>query len=162
MTRIWLKLVLFLVPAVAATIFVLWRLSPEQAIIRRAEVIFTSVEKKTLDSGSASEKAEQLRAILDPEFSVNAPLPIPSGPLAPAEAAEMVREFLLSLTSCAVTRSEERVTFPSPERAIYEATLQVDVAVGRNTRHVFRYLCQLEFVRREADWLLQRAVLTAI
>ena len=35
--KLWIKFLLFLIPAVAGTIFVFWRFSPEQAIIKRAE-----------------------------------------------------------------------------------------------------------------------------
>ena len=48
------KLLLFLVPALAATLYVLWRFSPEQTVIRHAEVLFTCLEKSTLSTGTAS------------------------------------------------------------------------------------------------------------
>ena len=45
MKRPWLKLAVFLVPAVAATLYLVWRFSPEQAVIRRADALFASLEK---------------------------------------------------------------------------------------------------------------------
>jgi hypothetical protein len=73
--KLWLKITLIFVPAVAATLFVFWRLSPEQAIIKRAEVLFTSLEKRTLSAGTPREKARQFREILSPRFTIHAPPP---------------------------------------------------------------------------------------
>lgn len=162
MKRPWLKLLIFLVPALAGTLFLWWWLSPEQAIVRRADALFASLEKKTLETGTATDKAERFRSILHPDFTVKAPRPIPSGPVPPEAAARRVHDLQDSITASRISRSDQRVTFPSDGRAVYEATVQVDITLGRSSPLVFRYRCHLEFEREGRDWLLHRAVVTVL
>ncbi len=156
------KFLIFLVPAVAGTVWLFWRLSPEQAIIKRADVLFASLEKKTLSTGTPREKAERFQVLLSPKLDVRAPHPIPSGPVPPATAADLVERFQDGVTSCRISRGKETVAFPSGGQAIYEATAEVDLSIGRSSRRVLRYRCRFEFEKVGRDWLLRLVVLTPI
>ena len=160
--RTWIKILIFLIPAIGGTIFVFWRLSPKQAIIRRANVIFASLEKKTLSSGTPTEKAERFREVLSPEFEIKASKPVPSGTLPPEEAADNLRRFLENVMSCRISRKGVAVAFPSDGLAIYEATVEADVTISPNNRPVMRYRCRFEFEKSGRDWLLRLIVLTPI
>ncbi|NIP96176.1 MAG: hypothetical protein GWO24_23160, partial [Akkermansiaceae bacterium] len=155
----WVKILLFLIPAVAGTIYLLWWISPEQAISRRADALFASIEKKTLSTGTARQKAEQFQSILSRQLEIQAPQPVPSGSFAPAHAASLLEEFHQGVTSCRISREKETVALPSPADAIYQATVEVDVLVGRSS-WVLRYQCRLEFEKSGDDWLLKLVILT--
>jgi len=139
--KLWLKIILIFVPAVAATLFVFWRLSPEQAIIKRAEVLFTSLEKGILSAGTPREKARQFRELLSPQFTIHAPRPLPSGLIAPAMAATLLEEF---------------------QNGVLSSTITAEVAHTPSARQVFRYRCRLQFEKSGRDWLLLEIVLTRI
>lgn len=162
MKRPWLKVLLVLVLALAATAYLVWRRSPEQTVIRRADIILECLSKKVIETGTATEKAERFRALLHPDFAVQAPLPIPSGPVSPDAAAGYLLDLQQSVTSCRISRSDERVTFPSDGKAVYEVALEVDILIAQNTQRLLRYRCQLEFVKEGHDWLLLRVVISAI
>jgi hypothetical protein len=158
--KLWLKIILIFVPAVAATLFVFWRLSPEQAIIKRAEVLFTSLEKGTLSAGTPREKARQFRELLSPQFTIHAPRPLPSGLIAPAMAATLLEEFQNGVLSSKIAREDQTVSFPDEKEALYEATITAKVAHTPSARQVFRYRCRLQFEKSGRDWLLREIVLT--
>jgi hypothetical protein len=160
--KLWIKFLLFLIPAVAGTIFVFWRFSPEQAIIKRADVLFTSLEKKTLSSGTPREKAARFQEILSPQLEIKAPFPIPSGKVPPATAAYHLKQFQGGVTSCKIARKDETVAFPSEGMAIYQSTVVADISAGPNSQRVLRYRCRLEFEKSGRDWLLRSIVLTPI
>ena len=162
MNRFWLKLLIFLIPAIGGAIYLVWRFSPEQVLIRRAAVVFECVEKGTLSAGTPKEKAQQFQDLLTEDFELMAPRPLPSGPLPPAQAARSLLNFQQSVLSCRVTRDGETVAFPSEGHAIYQSTLEADVAVTPSNRRVMRYRCRFEFVKAEEEWLLRLIVLTPI
>ena len=62
--KTWLKFLVFLIPVIASTVYLFWRFSPEQTVIRRADLIFTCLEKSTLSAGAPSEKAERFQETL--------------------------------------------------------------------------------------------------
>ena len=160
MKRPWIKLAIFLIPAIAATLFVLWRFSPEQAIIRRADAIFATIEKKTVSlSGGPKEAGQRLKGFLAPSFEVIASPPLPNGRVSPDAAADSLEQFHSYTTSCKISRDKPTVTFPGSGEAAFEAVVDVDVVVGRSSRRILRYQCRLEFEKSGRDWLLKAAVL---
>lgn len=160
--KLWLKILLLLIPAVAGTIFVFWRLSPRQAIIQRADVLFTSLEKGALSAGTARAKADQFRAILSPDLTITAPFPIPTGPTDPSLAADRLEEFQNAVSSCKIERKDETVDFPNEDEAIYQSTFTAEINQGPSTRRHLRYRCRFEFKKSGRDWLLRAIVLTPI
>ena len=160
--KTWLKLLLFLVPAVAATLYVLWRFSPEQAVIRRAEVLLTCLEKSTLSTGTPSDKAERLQEVLSPALEIQAPHPVESVVISPAQAGRMLKDFLNSITSCKISRKEESVSFPAEDHAIYQAAIFAEIAQGPGRKYHMQYHCRIEFKRSGHDWLAEAIVLTPV
>lgn len=162
MKRPWLKLLFFLVPALAGALFLWWRFTPEQAVIRRADLIFSTLEKRAISSGSLAEKADRFRETLSPDFQVEAPRPLPSESLPPAVASGLLRNFHENIMSCRISRNEETVAFPTEDQAIYQALIEADVAGGPNNRRLMRYRCRFEFEKSGEEWLLRLVVLTPI
>jgi len=161
MMRPWVKLLLFLIPAVAGIIYLYWRLSPEQAVIRRVDAVLASFDKKTLSTGTSKQKAERFSQLLSPQLEIRARHPVPSGPILPTVAAGLLEQFQDSVRSCKISREKETVAFPSGEKAIYQAIVEVDVRAGRSS-WVLRYQCRLEFDKVGRDWLLRLVILTPI
>jgi len=156
------KLLLFLVPALAATLYVLWKFSPEQAVIRRAEVLFTCLEKSTLSTGTPSDKAERLQVVLSPALEIRAPHPVESGAISPAQARRMLKDFQHSITSCKISQEEESVNFPAEDHAVYQAAISAEIAQGPGRKYHMRYHCRIEFKRSGRDWLAESIVLTPV
>lgn len=157
-----LKLLLFLIPALAGALYLSWRMSPQQAVIRRANVIFASLEKGTLSTGTTDEKAKRLREVLASRLEIQAPHPLPSGALDSATLAQLLEQFHGVITSCKMHREDETVSFPTEGRAIYQSELSADVAQGPRHTYNRRYQCRFEFEKSGRDWLLVSIVLTAI
>ena len=157
-----LKLLLFLVPAVAATLYVLWKFSPEQTVIRRAEALFTCLEKSTLSTGTPSEKAERFQTVLSPALEIRAPHPVESGAIGPAQAGRMLKDFQQSITSCKISCEEESVDFPAEDHAVYQVAIFAEIAQGPGRKYHMRYHCRIEFKRSGRDWLAEAITLTPI
>ncbi len=157
-----LKLLLFLVPAVAATLYALWRFSPEQTVIRRAEVLFTCLEKSTLSTGTPSDRAERFQIMLSPALEIRAPHPVESGAIGPAQAGRMLKDFQQSITSCKISREEESVDFPAEDHAVYQVAIFAEIAQGPGRKYHMRYHCRIEFKRSGRDWLAEAITLTPI
>ncbi len=160
--KLRLKLLLFLIPALAGVLYLVWRMSPEQAVIRRADVIFTSLEKGTLSTGSTEEKSKRFREVISPKLEIRAPHPIPSGTIESALLAHQLEQFHGGITSCNIRREEETVAFPSDDRAIYQAKVAADVTQGPSHKYNMRYQCRFEFEKSGQDWLLVSIALSAI
>ena len=158
----WFKFLLFLVPAVATTLYVLWRFSPEQTVIRRVNVVFSCLEKATLSAGTPSEKAERFQEVLAPALTIRAPHPVESGTIRPAQAGRMLKDFQNSITSCKISREEESVSFPAEDHAIYQATISAEITQGPGRKYPMRYQCRIEFKRSGRDWLAETIVLTPV
>ena len=158
----WFKFLLFLVPAVATTLYVLWRFSPEQTVIRRVNVVFSSLEKAALSAGTPSEKAERFQEVLAPALTIRAPHPVESGTIRPAQAGRMLKDFQNSITSCKISREEESVSFPAEDHAIYQATISAEITQGPGHKYLMRYQCRIEFKRSGRDWLAETIVLTPV
>lgn len=160
--KLWLKFLLFLVPALLGTWFVLWRFSPEQAVLRRADLVFTSVEKGTLSAGSPRDKAERLEEVLAPALEIRGPHPVPSGAFSSAQVGRMLVEFQNSILSCQISREDETVEFPTEEQAVYRALLSAETAQGPGRTYHMRYWCRIEFRRSGRAWLATLIELEAI
>ena len=158
--KTWLKFLVFLIPVVASTVYLFWRFSPEQTVIRRAYLIFTCLEKSTLSAGAPSEKAERFQETLSPSLKIQAPHPVESGEIDPPLAARMLRDFLNSILSCAISREEESVNFPTVDHAIYQAFISVEITQGPGRKYHMRYLCRIEFRRPGRHWLAENIILT--
>ena len=160
--KLWIRLAIFLVPALAATWFVLWRFSPEQAVLRHADLIFTCAEKGPLRAGTPREKAARLTAALSPDIKIQAPHPLPSGSLSSTRASRMLVEFQNSILSCKISRENEEVAFSSPDLAVYRAIVSAEAAQGPGRRYHMRYQCRIEFTRSGREWLAGLIELEAI
>lgn len=158
--KTWLKFLVFLIPVVASAVYLFWRFSPEQTVIRRADLIFTCLEKSTLSAGAPSEKAERFQETLSPSLKIQAPHPVESGEIDPPLAARMLRDFLNSILSCAISREEESVNFPTADHAIYQAFISVEITQGPGRKYHMRYLCRIEFRRPGGHWLAENIILT--
>ncbi len=158
--KTWLKFLVFLIPVIASTVYLFWRFSPEQTVIRRAGLIFTCLEKSTLSAGAPSEKAERFQETLSPSLKIQAPHPVESGEIDPPLAARMLRDFLNSILSCAISREEESVNFPTADHAIYQAFISVEITQGPGRKYHMRYLCRIEFRRPGRHWLAENIILT--
>ena len=157
----WTKLAIFLVPALAATWFVLWRFSPEQEVLRHAALIFACAERGTLSPGSAREKAERLQATVAAELEIRAPHPVPSGVMSSSQAGRVLIEFQNGILSCRISRENEKVEFLEPEKAVYLATVSADATQGPGRTYHMRYRCRIEFRRSGRDWLAELIELEA-
>ncbi len=156
----WFKFLLFLVPTVAVTFYVLWKFSPEQTVIRRVDVLLACLEDAPLSAGTPSEKAERFQNALAPTLTIRAPHPVESGTIQPAQAGRMLKDFQNSVTSCKISRGEESVNFPAEDHAIYQATISAEITQGPGRNYPMRYQCRIEFKRSGSDWLAETIVLT--
>jgi len=160
--KTWIKLTVFLVPALAAAWFILWRSSPEQAVLRHADLIFTCAEKGALSAGAPREKAARLQEALAPAVEIRAPHPVPSGSMSSTQTGRMLVEFQNSILSCQISRENEIVEFPAPELAVYHATVSAEASQGAGRTYHMRYRCRIEFKKSGRDWLAGLIVLEAI
>ncbi len=160
--KTWCKFVLFLVPAVAVTLFVLWKFSPEQTVLRRVDTLFTCLEKAPLSAGTPSEKAERFQVLLAPALTIRAPHPVESGTIRPTAAGRILKDFQNSITSCKISREDESVSFPAEDHAIYHASISAEITQGPGRRYPMRYKCRIEFKRSGRDWLAATIVLTPV
>ena len=152
----WLKLLLFLVPALVGGLLLLLWLSPEKKILRRADAIFSTIERGTLSLSGIEERVERFNGLVEPTFEIAGPDPIPAGPITRAEAAGLLVEFHESVISCEVVRGEPSVAFPAKILARFECPIDVRVNVGGGSPRTRRFRCQMEFRRSEEGWLLTR------
>ncbi len=157
--KTWIKFLVLLIPVIASTIYLFWRFSPEQAVIRRSDLIFACLEKSTLNTGTPSKKAERFQELLSPSLKIQAPHPVDSGEIDPDHAARMLKDFLNSILSCTVSRERESVNFPTEGHAIYQAAISVEISQGPGRRYNMRYLCHIEFKRSGRHWLAEDIVL---
>lgn len=152
----WLKLLLFLVPALTGGFLLLAWLSPEKKVLRRADAIFSTIERGTLSLSGVDDRVERFHGLVEPTFEVAGPDPIPNGPVTRAEAAGLLVEFHESVISCEVARGEPSVAFPARNLARFECPVDVRVNVGGGSPRTRRFRCQMEFRRSGEGWFLAR------
>ncbi len=159
----WIKLLAFLVPALAGLLYLAAWLSPTKVVTRRLHSLLSSVEHKgVLSIEGMDRRTERFAAMLAPEFTIDAPSPLPRNHLPPPRAAGLLREFHQSITSCRITRESTTVTFPASGHAVVETLLTIDVRFGAGASRVVRYRTRLEFHKINRRWLLSAATLTPV
>ncbi|NNC89441.1 MAG: hypothetical protein HKN82_13370 [Akkermansiaceae bacterium] len=156
--RLWLKLALFLVPAVAAVIFLLVRLDPAKKVLRRADALLATVERSTIDLQGTGEKVDRFNDLAAPTFEIRGPDPVPTGMITRAQAVGLLVEFHESILACSVARGEPSIEFPAEDVARLECKVTVTVNQGGGSRRVQTYRCRMEFKETEGEWLLTRLV----
>ena len=155
-----LKLGLFLIPAIAAIVFLIWWRSPTQVVLRRLDALLELADVGALRLAPPDQLPGELSTLIAPSLDLRAPLPVPSGTFTPDEIAAHMQELHGSVGSCRVHREDATVYFPSAGEARVETPLEAQLSWGRGSTRTNRYHGELRFTRSAKGWLLDQVRLT--
>ncbi len=155
------KLALFLVPAIAAVIFLLWWFNPERVVTRRLDALLGIVDVSPLRTRSNAQLENTLGKLLAAEIEIVAPTPIPSGSLPVAEIAESIIRLHESVTSCKIQRTDPSIHFPDSREARLETILQGDLA-GGGSKVTRRFRAEILYKKGPGGWKIHRIALTSL
>ena len=159
----WLKLTAFLVPALAAVVFLIWWLSPTQVVKRRWEILRETIAVSPLGAErDPAETACVLMGLLTPDFALTGPSPLPRGPIGRSEAGELLEQLRRLASSCRITNRDITIALSAPDQALIQAESEVDLRVGGRPTRVLRYRSRFQYRKVAGQWLLQSVVLTPI
>lgn len=155
------KLTLFLVPALAAIVYLVWWLSPTQVILRRLDAALELADISALRLASPDQLPARLNLQVAPTLEVTAPHPIPSGSFTPEELAVHLSDLHSQVASCRITREEAETTvfFPNRNEARVATPIKVSLSWGRGSGLTRPYQAKLRFTKTAAGWLLDQVVL---
>jgi len=153
----WVKLSAFLLLGVGAAIYLWWRLSDEQAVLRQTDALFETASVQRLALGDPDKPLQIFRAIIADPFILKGSDPIPSGTYSEAEAVALLKDFRDNVGGSRIRRLETAVAFPSPDEARVETLLEVDLSWGRGPHSVDKFKAELLFQRTTEGWILTRA-----
>ena len=156
------KLALFLVPALAATIFLMWWYHPERVITRRFDSLLALVDVGLMRTDSTEQLEGALGTLVSDPLDVLGPDPVPTGPISVSEMAESLQRLHNSVRNCTVQRSDLGFHFPHSGEARVETRLQADLSAGSGYRRVFRYHAEILYKKGPGGWKLERIALTSI
>ena len=151
-----LKLVLFLVPAIAAAVFILWWRSPTQVITRKVDALLDLADVGALRLASADHLPGQLRILVAPTLEVSAPRPIPTGTLGHPKLIDSFETLHSNVASCRITRGDLAIRFPSPSQSLVKTPLEAKVSWGRGSGITRRYHAEMHFTRSAEGWQLDQ------
>jgi hypothetical protein len=154
-----LKLALFLIPAIAAIVFLIWWRSPTQVVLRRLDALLELADVGALRLAPPEQLPGQLKTLIAPNLDLHAPFPVPSGTFSPDEIAAHMQELHGSVGSCRVTREEASVYFPSAGEARVKTPLEAQLSWGRGSSRTNRYHAELRFTKSADGWLLDEITL---
>lgn len=157
MKRIWIKLGLFLLLGLASTLYLLWRSSDQQRVLRQLDALLETATVQRLTLGDAERPITQFQAIVADSLILHGSPPIPQGTYSNAEATELLRNFRNSVGGCRVRRFGTTIDFPTEDEARVKALLEVDVSFGRSHRRAEKFKAELLFQRSPEAWILTRA-----
>lgn len=147
----------FLLLGVGSAIYLWWRLSDEQVVLRRVDALCETVSVRTLSLGDRDRPLEIFRSLVDDRITVSGDPMIPNGTFSREEAVKRVESFRTAARSADVRRLDTAVTFPGPDRAVVETILEVETHLHGRSRTLDRTRAQLHFRRAPEGWILTEA-----
>ena len=154
------KLVIFLVPALAAVIFLIWWFQPEKVITRRFDALLGIIDVSLLRTDTNEKLEQSLETLLAAEVEFLAPDPVPDGSRTPAQVANSVTRLHSSVTSCKIQRTEPAIHFPASREARLETTLQALISGGGGTKVTRRFRAEFLYKKGDGGWKIHRIALT--
>jgi len=154
------KLVLFLVPALAAVSFLLWWFQPERVITRRLDALLGIIDVSLLRTDTNARLENSLQSLLAAEVEFAAPDPVPGGTRTPGEVARSVQRLHQSVASCKIQRTEPSFHFPTSREARLETTLQADITGGGGSKTTRRFRAEFLYIKGPDGWKIHRIALT--
>lgn len=154
--RLWLKILLFLIPAIGISLYLLWRQTPEQVLLGRSHGFLELFGKKAVSTSTPRDKAEALPDFLAPDFELEGPSPVPNGPFSAAELGRQLIQFQTSIFTCGIEQSEQSVELLDDSTGVFRANLDATVALKPKNKRSYRYHAELIWKKSGDDWLLHR------
>lgn len=154
-----IKLALFLVPALAAVVFLVWWFHPTRVIERRLDTLLGTVEVSLLRTGSSDQLENVLNTLLADAVEFVVPAPIPAGPRTVADVAGSITRLHESVTSCRIQHTEPSIQFPVSGESRVTTTLRADLSVGSGTKTTRRYMAKILYKKGAGGWKVHRIAL---
>ena len=155
-----IKLAFFLVPALAAILFLAWWRAPSQVVLRRVDSLLELVEARPLRLDTPEQIPLQLEILVAPAVEIDAPRPLQAGIFTRDQLADILAGLHGSVASCGITRGETTVHLPTPDMARVAMPVEVRLSWGRGSGRSKRYHAELRFAKSVAGWHLDRVHLT--
>jgi hypothetical protein len=157
MNKVGIILSAILLLATGVGIYLWWRYSDEQVILRQTDALFQTATVQRLSLGDSDQPLEDFRAIIGDPFTLVGDRPIPAGSYSEDEAVRYLEDFRNSVGGARIRRLETAMSFPTPATARVEALIEVELSWGRGTRSVNKYRAELLFEDTSEGWILTQA-----
>lgn len=153
----WAKLSAFLLLGIGATIYLWWRFSDSQTVLRQTDAFFESATVQRISLADADKPLDLFRSVVGDSITFAGVDPIPNETLSEDEAVRLLKTFRESVGGCKIRRLETKVTFPTPEIARVEALIESEISWGGGRRNIDKFRAELGFERSPDGWILTRA-----
>ena len=150
----WLKILSFLVPALAAVVFLVWWLSPTQQVKRAAAALVDAAEVRVLTTETREERTERFVGLVTDPVKVAIEGEFSGELLDRDDLASAHGRLQSSVTSAQITVAEADIRFLAPDLAEFEAPMDVQLRLGQNFQQVYRFQTTLTFRKVGKKWLL--------
>ncbi|MDE0825261.1 MAG: hypothetical protein OSA48_00460 [Akkermansiaceae bacterium] len=155
----WVKLSAFLLLGLGAAIYLWWRFSDSQSVLRQTDALFESATVQRISFADADKALELFRSVVGDSITFAGADPIPNKTLSEDEAVTLLKNFRESVGGSKIRRLETTVTFPGPDKAWVEALIESDISWDGGRRHnVDRFKAELHFERSPEGWILTQAI----
>lgn len=154
----WVKLSAFLLLGAGAAIYLWWRLSDTQTVLRQTDAFFESATVQRISLGDAEQPIELFRTVVGDSITFAGADPIPNETLSEEEAVALLRRFRDSVGGCRIRRLDTEVAFPTPDEAQVRALIESDISWPGGRHNVDKFRVELHFERSPDGWILTRAV----
>lgn len=159
--RLFLKILLFLIPAIGGSLYLFWRQTPEQIVLSRTHGFFELFEKKAVSTSTPQENAAALADYLAPGFEIEGPSPIPNGAYTASELGRQLLHFQSAIFTCGIEHAEQSIELVDESTGLFRADMDATVALNPQNKRSYSYHAELTWKKSGEEWLLYRLKLSS-
>lgn len=150
------KLAAFLIPSLAAILFLAWWRSPTQVVLRRVDSLIELVDVPPLRLSASDEIPVQLEILVAPELTIGGTNTIPTGSFTQDQLTGFLTRLHGSVAACRLVRGETTIDLTAPPVARVTMPLEVQLSWGHGAGRTVHYRTELRFTMATSGWLLDQ------
>ena len=148
---------IFLLPGIGSGIYLWWRLSDEQVLLRQVDALCETVSVRTISLGDEDQPIEIFRSLIGDPVTLSGSAAAPQGTYSKEEMAKELKRYRQAVRSARARRLESKVTLPNPNSALVEALIEHEANWFHGSRTADRIRARLTFQKGPEGWILTEA-----
>ena len=157
MKRIRTILSIFLLLGIGSGIYLWWRLSDEQVLLRQVDALCETVSVRTISLGDEDRPIEIFRSLIADPVTLSGSSAAPHGTYSKEEMAKELKRYRQAVKSATARRLETSVTLSNASSALVEALIEHEASWFHGSRTADRIRARLAFRKGPEGWILTEA-----